>query len=340
MSLVRLTDAIIPEVYTSYTAVDIPELTAFFQSGAVVANPLLDGLANNGGLQVHIPFWNDIDPTVEPNFSNDNPATLSVPAKINSGQMIARTAQMNKSFSAADLVSELAGSNPMQRIRNRFGTYWTRQWQRRVLAACVGVAASNVATGGSDMVIDVSIADGNAAGAANVFSRQNFVNAAFTLGDHVDVIQAIAVHSMVYMRMTNNDDIEFIPDSKGQLTIPTYMGKLVIVDDGMPVVAAATSGFKYTSILFGGAAVGFGNGTPLVPAETFRRPDQGNGGGVEEIYERKTWLVHPGGFKWNEPGGGLGGGQSPNLADLKLAANWTRVVPRKNVPIAFLVTNG
>lgn len=338
MATVQLVDAIIPEVYTSYTAVDTPELTAFFQSGVIVRDELLDQTANTGGETVNIPFWNDIDPTDEPEYSNDDPADMATPDKITSGKMIARTAQMNKSFSAMDLVSELAGSNPMQRIRNRFGTYWTRQWQRRLVATAVGVAAANVANNSSDMVINIAIEDGNSATAANVFSRAAFVNAAFTMGDHVDTIRAIAVHSIVYKRMTDNDDIEFIPDSEGRLTIPTYMGRPVIVDDGMPVVAGSTSGFKYTSVLFGAAAFGYGEGSPLVPVETDRIVLAGNGGGQEVIIERKTWLIHPGGHRWNE--GTLDGGQSPALSDLRKAARWTRVVPRKNLSLAFLITNG
>ena len=338
MSLVQLSDAIIPEVYTSYTAVDTPELTAFFMSGAVIRNPLIDQFANSGGKMIHIPFWNDIDPNVEPNYSSDDPAQLSTPGKINSGEQVSRIAYLNKSMSAADLVSELAGSDPMQRIRNRFGTYWVRQWQRRVLATAVGLWLENVANDSGDMVIDISIQDGNNAGAGNVFNRSAFVDAAFTMGDLADTVRAIAVHSIVYKRMTDNDDIEFIPDSKGQLTIPTYLGRTVIVDDGMPVIAGTTSGFRYVSILFGAAAVGYGEGNPRVPAEIFRHPDQGNGGGVETLYERKTWIVHPGGYKWNEAT--LDGGVSPALSDLRKPARWTRVVPRKNVPLAFLITNG
>lgn len=337
MAVVQLSDVIVPEVYTSYTAVDTPELTAFFNSGAIVRNALIDEFASSGGVLIHIPFWTDIDPNVEPNYSTDNPAQLSVPQKIGTGQQIARVAMLNKSLAAADLVSELAGSNPMQRIRNRFGTYWTRQWQRRVLATAVGLWLDNVAANAGDMTYDVSIADGNAATSTNVFSRAAFTSAAFTMGDLVDSVLAIAVHSVVYKRMTDNDDIDFIPDSMGRLTIPTYMGRTVIVDDGMPVIAGGTSGFRYVSILFGGGAIGYGEGTPLVPVEVFRNPDMGNGGGVETLYERKTWIVHPGGYQWMEA---TVTGQSPTLANLKLATNWTRVVPRKNVPMAFLITNG
>lgn len=342
MALVRLSDAVIYDVYQSYSTDNIPENTTFFQSGAVVRNDLLDSFAEDRGKLAHVPFWKDIDPTIEPNYSTDDPAVLAVPNKIGSGEFQTRKAFLNQFFSDADLVAELSGSDPMQRIRNRFGTYWTRQWQRRCIAALVGVAASNVANDAGDMVFDASIADGNAAAAANLFSRANFVNAAFTLGDHVDAIRAIAVHSVVYKRMVNNEDIDFIPDAEGRMTIPTYLGKAVLVDDGLPVVAGATSGFVYTSILYGEAALGYGEGTPDVPMETDREPLQGNGGGVEIMGERKTWLIHPFGFNWTETTVTGGGAtiRSPSLADLKLAANWTRVTARKNVPLAFLKTNG
>lgn len=342
MALVRLSDAVIYDVYMSYSTDNIPERTRFFESGAIVRNAMLDGFANDRGKMAHVPFWKDIDPTDEPNYSTDDPAVEAVPDKIGSGEFQTRKAFLNKFFSDADLVAELAGSNPMQHIRNRFGTYWTRQWQRRSIAALVGVAACNVANDGGDMVHDVSIADGNAAVAANLFSRQAFIDAVFTMGDHVDNIRAIAVHSVVYKTMVENDDITFTPDSTGSLTIPTYMGKAVLVDDGLSVVAGATSGFVYTSILYGSAALGYGEGTPSVPVEMDREMLQGNGGGVEIMGERKTWLIHPFGFNWTETTltGGAATIRSPNLADLRLAANWTRVTARKNVPLAFLKTNG
>src|SRR4051812_13774935 len=126
-----LSDVIIPAVYMSYSAVDGPELTAFFQSGVAIRNAILDNAFTGGGTTVHMPFWKDLDATVEPNYSTDAVTDVAVPQKVVAGEMLARVANMNQAYSTADLVAELAGSNPMQRIRNRFGTYWARQWQRR-----------------------------------------------------------------------------------------------------------------------------------------------------------------------------------------------------------------
>lgn len=344
MAHVQLTDVIVPEVYSSYQTNDDPELTAFFESGIAVRSDLLDSIANGPGSIIHVPFWNDIDPDDEPNYSDDT-ATEAEPDKIVAGEQIARVAYLNKGMSSADLIVELAGSEPMQRIRNRFGTYWTRQWQRRVIASLQGVLADNIANDGSDMVEDISIEDGNAATDANVWSRSAFTNAAFTLGDRFESTSAIAVHSMVYKRMLDNNDIEFIQPSTGSFQIPTFMGRRVIIDDSLPVVAGTTSGFRYTSILFQGGAIGFGSGTPKVPVEVDRQPAKGNGGGLEVLWERKTWLAHPFGFQFtsNTVTGGSATdpqGRSATLANLRLAANWNRVVERKNVPLAFLITNG
>lgn len=345
MASVMLADVIIPAVYMSYGAIDSPELSAFFQSGVAVRNAVLDAAFVAGGTTANLPFWNDLDATIEPNYSTDAVTDVATPNKVTAAKMITRVANMNQGYSAADLVAELAGSNPMQRIRNRFGTYWTRQWQRRMIAVVRGVLANNIANNAGDMVNSIALETLAGQTSANMFSRSAFTGAAFTLGDAVEAIQAMAVHSVVYKRMLDNDDISFERPSQTDPNIPMnpagnipfFLGKRVIVDDGMPVIAGTTSGFKYVSALFGPGFIGYGENTPLTPVETYRRPDQGNGGGIEQVWERKSMILHPYGHMFNSASVA---GQSPTYAELMLAANWTRVVVRKNVPVAFLITNG
>ena len=337
MATTQISDVVVPEVYLTYQADNSPETTAFFDSGVVVRNPVLDASLDGGGMSVDIPYWRDLDASVEPNYSTDDPTQNASPQKIQAGEQLARKAFLNQGYSSADLTGELAGSDPMQRIRNRFGVYWQRQFQRRLIASVVGVLNANVANEGSDMVHDVSIADGNAATEANLYGRAVFTAGAFTMGDQFEGIQAIAVHSIVAKRMVDNDDIVYVPDSNGNLTMPTYLGKRVIIDDGMPVLPGATSGFRYVSVLFGSGAIGYGEGTPRVPVEIAREASQGNGGGVETLWERKSWMIHPSGYKFTST---TVTGQSATLANLRLAANWARQIDRKNVPLAFIITNG
>ena len=335
MANVRLTDVIVPEVYVSYTAVDSPEKTAFVESGIVVQSGLLDEKANTGGDTINIPFWKDLDSAIEPNLSNDDPASYATPNKIATGKQVARLAYLNQWYSGTDLAAEIAGSNAMERVRNRFGSYWKKQWQKRLIASCNGILADNVANDSGDMVIDVAVEAVISQTALTLFNRGSFTDAVYTMGDMAEELTAIGVHSAVMAQMVKNDDIDFIPDSSGKLTIPTYMGLRVIVDDGFTVVAGATTGYKYTSVLFGTGAFGYGQGTPLNPVETKRDELAANGAGVDFIGERKTWILHPFGFADT----GTPAGQSYTNTELALATTWDRVIERKNVPMGFLVTN-
>lgn len=337
MATVQLTDIIEPKVFLDYLSVNTMEKTAYWDSGVVVSSPVLNAKANSGGRIVDVPFWKDLA-NVEPNYSTDNPGTTSTPNKISTGDQIARIAYLNQSWSSTDLASEIAGSNAMARIAARVDAYWMRQMQARLIAMTVGLYNDNVAGNGGDMVFNAARTTSGAAAATNGFTRSNFTSAAFTLGDAFENTGAIAVHSVIYKRMVDNDDIDFIVDSNGSMNIPTFLGRRVIVDDGMPVVNNATSGLlEYTSVLFGAGAIGYGEGSPENPVEVDRKPEQGNGGGVEILYSRKTNLLHPAGYQFTSASVA---GVTPTLAELKLAANWTRVVDeRKQVSIAFLTTN-
>lgn len=338
MAEVTLSDIIDVTVFQDLPPVNNPEKTAFFESGVAVRSPIIDTLAKQAGFKQELPFWNDIDPTDEPNISSDDVGSSATPYKITQGKQEARKLMLNNGWSATNLAVELAmGENAMTHIRNRVDTYWTRQWQRRVIAATDGILADNVANDSGDMVNDVSIEDGNNATTANLFSRTAFTAAAFTLGDMFDATGIVAMHSVVYKRAVDNDDIDFIPDSQGNLTIPTYLGKRVVVDDSMTVVAGGTSGFKYTTVLFGAGAMGWGEGLPAKPVAIESQEAAADGGGVDTLWVRKSWLVHPFGYAFTS---NSVAGDSPTLAEYKQAANWDRVVNRKNVPVAFLITNG
>jgi uncharacterized membrane protein len=340
---VTLADIFIPQVYADIQPNNSPETSAFSQSGVVVKNDLLQAAAQSGTKTIEVPLWNDLDSSVEPNYSDDTD-TLATPGKVDTTSYKGRNAYLNKAYSTADLAVELGKStpgegDPMTRIKNRFGTYWMRQFQYRIIAALRGILADNVANDSGDMLLNIALETTVGQTSANMMSANAIIDAVFTMGDKFDQLAAIAMHSVPYARLVKGELIEFLQDSKGALSIPTYLGKRVIIDDGLPVVAGTTSGVKYISILFGAGAVGYGEGSPKVPAEIFRRPNAGSGGGLEDLWERKTWLVHPAGFDWLETTV-TSPGESATLANLRLAANWNRIIPRKNVPIAFIQTNG
>jgi hypothetical protein len=297
---------------------------------------MLDTLANAPGKIAELPFWNDLDGSVEVNYSDDNPTNSATPQKIVQGEQIARKAFVNQGWQAADLASELAmGGTAMDAIRAKVDRYFSRQWQRRLVASANGILADNVANDSGDMTVDVAAEAVASQTADTKFNRDVFTEAVYTMGDAATSLSAIAVHSAIMAQMVKNDDIVYIPDSQGRLTIPTYMGLHVIVDDGMTVTAGTTDGFKYTSVIFGSGAFGYGVGAPETPVEVDREAAQGNGGGIETLWVRNTWILHPFGFQAT----GTPAGESFTNTELALATSFDRVLDRKLVPMSFLITN-
>lgn len=346
---VRLSDTVIPEVYMSYGALNSPEKTEFWQAGLIATSSTMTGLARTGGATCTMPFWKDLDPNEEPNYSNDDPADKAKPGKVGTGKMKVRKAFINKGYSTMDLVQELTGSAPMEHIRSRFGVYWQRQWQRRLIASTLGVMRANKDKNSGDMIIDISAETGE----LGRFNSDAVIDLSGTMGDAAGFFGTFVVHSRIRDKMLKDDDIEFIPNSEGKLVIPTYKGRRVVVDDSCPIISGTGKDAVYMSTLFGQGAFGFGEvdgtafalgeGIPKVAVEIERDAASGNGSGEEVIWERKTQILHPLGMSWDD----LETDEtnkltefSPTLADLAKAAHWSRVVDRKNMPMAFLLSKG
>lgn len=339
MATVQLADIFIKKVYLDTKEKNHVENSALSRSGVIVRNPEFDRIAKSGSKLVEVPIWNDLDASGEPNYSNDDPDQKATPQKVGMTHFVARNAYLNNGWSSMDLATEIGGAvpDPMTRIKNRTSEYWMRQFQKRLIAMSKGVMAANVANNGGDMVHNIAIENGAAATADNLISRSAVVEALFTLGDAFESIASIAMHSAVYQRLVDQQQIEFIQPAGTGVSIPTYLGKAVTVDDSLPAVAGTTSGVKYTTILFGRSMFGYGEGEPPQPVELARAADAGNGSGQDILWERKTWLMHPFGHNFTST---TVTGQTPTLAQLALAANWTRTHDRKAVPLAYLVTNG
>lgn len=336
MATTQLSDIIDVTVFQDLPAVNGPEKTAFFESGLVTRAPLFDNLASQPGKLVELPFWKDLDGSVEVNYSSDNPASDATPQKVAQGEQIARKAFVNQGWSATNLATELAmGPNAMAQIRSRTDRYFARQWQRRLIAASQGILADNVANDSGDMVYDIASESVSGQSAATEFSQDAFVEAAYTMGDMVDGVTAIAVHSSVAKQITKLNGAEDVRDSEGNLLYRSYLGRRIIVDDGLPVIAGTTDGFKYVSVLFGPGAFGYGVGDPARPVAVEYDEAAGDGAGVESLWLRNTWLLHPFGFQQT----GTPAADSFTLTELQAATSFNRVIERKNVPMAFLITN-
>lgn len=350
MATVKLSDVIDIEIYNGIEPENNPQSLAFFESGVVVQSPAMDSMAVAEAELVNMPFWRDINIGTEPNYSSDAD-TRSTALKIVQGRMKAKRAALNQSWAARDLTNEATmGVEAMTRIKARTSAYWNQHLQDRIVNMALGVYKCNIRAANAgvdtgfgltgDMVYDISI-DNGVGTSPNFFSSAAFTEARFTMGESVDDLGAILVHPNIRKRMHLLDEIDFLQDSNLNKTIELYQGHRLVTSDKCPAFATTTGGgIRYVTMLFGKAAFAFGSGTPSTPTELYRDPSIGDGGGEELLFERKTWLVHPYGHSNENATNSAGGGLWQNLADLGLGTNWKRNFFRRNVPLAFLITNG
>jgi hypothetical protein len=323
------------DVYASYMQEDDPARNAFIASGAVTVDAILTARAAGEGELTTIPFWKDLDSSSE-NISSDDPGVSATPDKIETGKMVARNIHINNLWETSNLAAEISSEDPMMQIQSRTSNYWNNRLSARIQGMQTGMFLENEA-GTGDMIVDVSIEDGDNATASNLWSFDTFVDGYSTMGENADRLSLLAVHPTVMKQMRKENNIDFVKDDMTGITIPMYNGLRVVEDKSQPVIAGTTSGFRYVSTIYAAGAFGFGQALSKRPVAVEYDEKAGNGAGIETLAERKQWLLHPGGYNWTET---TVAGLSPTVAECALAANWTRAFDRENVALAWIVTNG
>ena len=176
---------------------------------------------------------------------------------------------------------------------------------------------------------------------ATKLNGDTFVDATVKLGDCSENLTALAVHSAVEAALRKLELIDYLPDSEGKPTIKVFQGRRVIIDDSIPVRAGTTSGYVYTSYLFGPGCFARGNASLSEPVEG------GHGTKAVEwersaldsdtnLINRRRYLLHPRGVKFTSSSLA---GQSPTNAELETVANWTRVFEAKNIRMVAIDHN-
>lgn len=351
--LVKIEDVVVPEIFTPIAQQMTMEKSALIQSGAMVMDSGLSAMLGGGGLTFNLPSYRDLEnvdenisgDTEADKFTHDVPGDDSTPQKITSATEVTVRLSRNQSWASADLSAELSGNDPMGAIASRVSTYWARRLQAAFIASVSGVYADNAAAPTAaehvqdDMSVNLAF---DAAGApiayaagSTDFSAGAFLDATLTMGDAMEGLSLVMVHSVVYNRMQKQNLIQFIPDARGETTFPSYLGRRIIIDDSLPSPDVGS----YETWLFGGGALRMGQGTPMEATETERQPQSGNGGGSSILYNRVQWAIHPNGYRYmgTPPNGGPD--NSATVGGLAHEDSWERVYSeRKQIKMARLVT--
>lgn len=345
MAEIRLTDVYTPLIFDNYIDQNLLNKWQLVQSGLIVSSPSFNNLLNQSGKRLEMPYWKEIGKD-EPNISSDDPVVKSTPKKISGDLTVAIRQSNNQSWSAMDLARELTlGTDPMLVLGNKIADYWRYALKAKLINSTKGIVLSNIANDGGDMVHSISIPTGTNADPvdANLISGNACVDAFLTMGDRQSELTHIAVHSLVYGRLQKQNLIETIRNSEGLVLFETYLGKVIMVDDDMPVFAdgfmadGTTPRYSFYSYLWGQGVYGIGQKGGFTPSEIKRDPDAGNGAGQETFWSRQEFVLSMFGFDWTST---AQVGFCPTLAEMATATNWARKWDRKRIPFAVLQTNG
>ena len=313
-----VSDVVVPEVFNPYVIQRTAELSAFYQSGIISRNVELDRLATAGGKLINMPYWEDLDGDDEV-LSDSSALTVG---KIESEKDVAALLTRGRAWSVNDLAKALSGDDPMAAIGDLVADYWARRMQTILIRTLDGVFADSSMAG-----LKHDIKADSTAGNRKI-SAEHTIDAIYKMGDSADKLTGFAMHSAVVGYLAKEDLIDFIPDSEGRPNIPTYLGKRVVVDDGLPKTTDGgySTNDSFVTYIFGSGAFGWGEGGAPVPVEF----DRDSLASDDIMIHRRHFLLHPRGVAFQNQ---TVSGETPNNDELADADNWARVYELKNVRI-------
>ena len=251
------------------------------------------------------------------------------------------------------------GADFMANVRSQIQEYWNGVDQDVLLAILKGVFSMTGSTGiaaknksfvekhtydiGS---ADVATSEANLVG---VTTLNNAIQQA--CGDNKKKFSLVLMHSVVATNLENLNLLAHLKytDANGverDLEMGTWNGRLVVVDDSMPVeeVQVGATGGKqtlYTTYVLGEGAIGFEEVGAKVPYEMVR--DAKTRGGEDTLISRRRNAVSVAGISYTKKSQAT---NSPTNAELSTAANWslvndgTNTIDDKAIPIARIISRG
>lgn len=337
MATTQIANIIEPSTYLKYGREAKPEMLVLLEQAGILAPPPeeVSSQISAGGRTIDMPFWQPLSRT-DPDIMDDS-GSDATPDGMTGAKTRAIKHYWHKGWSQRDMSGVITSGNPkdpLQALASEHENYWAYVKHAHIIYTLQGVLADNVANDASDMLYS-AYSDVASPGAANKISPAAINRARLTLGDHLNEVTAMSVHSKVYGDMLDQEAIDFVQPSGLKFKIPTFAGITVLVSDYMPVASGSNSD-KYTCYLYGRGAFGFEEHFPDMAVEVERKQSTGKGGGETILHNRRHVLLHPIGFDFT---GSSVASTSPTAAELQLAANWDRKYERKNCRIAQLDVN-
>lgn len=256
-----------------------------------------------------------------------------------------------KAWTEKDFSYDITGGQDfMQNIAQQVSEYWTGIDQNTILAILEGIFGMTDAKGKEFVdhhTYDVTGADD---GCVTVTTLNSAMQQA--CGANKKKFSMVFMHSVIATNLENLNLIKHLTytDKDGvtrDLDLYTWNGRLVVVDDDLPVSADEAGQATYTTYVLGDGAISFEDIGAKVPYEMARDPK--TNGGVDTLYTRQRKALAPFGISYEKASQAT---LSPTDAELKTGANWALVhsgesevsersyINHKAIPIARILSKG
>lgn len=307
--ITKIADVIQPELFTQYVIDRTTEKSEIMNAGVIVNDPQLNQLVTGGGTVLTMPMWNDLDG--ESQVLSDG-ADITAD-KITSKKELATVLIRGKAWAAHDLAGALAGDDPMGAIVNLVSDWWVRDEKKQIMSILKGVFLCSAM---NDHVLNVTEkGDG-------LISADVVLDAKQLLGDAADQLTMIYMNSATFTQLQKQNMIQYIPAAESRISLPTYLGYRVIMDDTI----TATTDLTYTYLLSAGAIRrGIGVPVSMVSTET----DRDSLASTDYLINRQAKVLHPRGMSWK--GSGSITGPTPSNTELATGTNWERSADAKKI---------
>lgn len=340
MAVTAISDLWTPDVWIPGVAEEVVQQPSIINSGVVVRDPRFDAEAAGPGTKASIPFFQ------EPNYDDqiqaepDNPTINAITGDVQISPIMNRVSTLGHGA----LAGAVSGSDPVAYALQVIARQRLRQRQKtlvNVLAGVFGTSGSGaLAAHRNDNFVEVV---GNQT-SAHFLTSTMFNNATALLGENKDKLAmggGVLVHPDVETNLLNQDDIDYVKDSEGRVILTLYKG-IPLYRSSLLRRAGTTSGYVYTSYVFGPRAIAMGDkpqisqaGLPDSVASLVAKIDEHANSWT--LYDRTRFVMLPAFCAW----GGTPSGQSATNAELATEGNWSLVADDiDNVPIVQIKTNG
>lgn len=336
-----------PQAFGAYVK-RIPNVTRteLAKSRAVGANEQARAALSNqtGSLYARVPYFGRISGATSQNNDGATDIQSTNTTTYEQGFVVASRmdAWTERSFSK----NITAGVDFMDNVAAQIADYKMEVKQAMLLAILNGVFAMDTAAGTvaanaakdfiANHVFDITAEGEGVVGAATLNSAMQKA-----CGDNKATFKLAIMHSVVATNLENMKLLKYLTytDADGitrDLALASWNGRLVLIDDGMPVEDDA-----YTTYVLGEGSVILDDIGDSVPYEMSRDPK--TNGGQDTLYVRDRYICGVDGISFEKPASITA---SASNADLSNGANWAiindgaKAIPHKAIAIAKIISKG